>query len=162
MKNNKKHYQEPIKPTAIAAWGYRCYVDDRGNDIIDEWKKSLSPKARANFDSTLKILKDQPKSSWLRPNACAIGDNIFVIHFKDENRSQYRPTGNFLDNYNSFVITTKVIERDGKYIPSNYAVVAATRRDEVSKSPDARSKSCFAHVSIACLPSSHSKGMVRS
>ena len=127
-KKNKKHYQIPIKPIHILPWSFRCYINNRGDDIIDEWKRSLSPKGRANFDSVLKILKDQPKESWRRPSACGIGDNIFVIHFKDENRSQHRPTGNFLDIYNSFVITTKVEEKDGNYIPSDYATIASTRK----------------------------------
>lgn len=161
MKKNKNdHYQDVIKPTSITPWGFRCYLDLRGNDVIDEWKITLSKKARANFDSILKILKDQPKENWIRPKAVGIGHNIFVIHFKDENRSQYRPTGNFLDIYNSFVITTKVIEKDGNYIPSNYAAIAGDRRVEVNNNPDSRSRPCFAHVSTPFIANKYAKGLV--
>ena len=159
-KKNKKHYQTPIKPICINPWSFRCYMNNRGDDIIDDWKKTLSPKGRANFDSILKILKDQPRESWRRPLACGIGDNIFVIHFKDENGSKYRPTGNFLDIYHSFVITTKATEKDGNYIPSDYAAIASSRKREVDADPTNKSCACFANISVAYVPSINPAGLV--
>ena len=135
-------------PTSITPpIGFRCYLKN-GKDIIDEWKSNISKKGQVNFDVVLTFLKDQPKSQWNRPNAASIGNNIYVIHFKDENRTQYRPCGNFLDSHNSFVITTPAIEKGGKYDPKNYEDIANARKTEVIGDPDKFSTPCFTYISI--------------
>jgi hypothetical protein len=130
--------------------GFRCYVKN-GKDIIDEWKQTISKKGRVNFDVVLTFLKDQPKANWNRPKAASIGNNIYVIHFKDESRKQYRPCGNFLDSHNSFVITTPVIEKGGNYDPSTYEDIANTRKTEVLSDPNRYSTPCFTHISVPCI-----------
>lgn len=153
MKNNNKHYQKPIEPSKPLPFGYRCYIDKKGINIIDQWKQEISKRGLANLDSVLKILKDQPRASWNRPHACSIGDNIYVIHFKDETGKQYRPTGNFLDEYNSFVITTKVLEKGNQYDPSNYIDTAKHRKNEVISNPECHSHACFASITTPyCNP----------
>lgn len=142
------------KPSLIPPIGFRCYTKN-DIDIIDEWKQDLSKKARVNLDVVLTFLKDQPKLNWNRPKAVSIGNNIYVIHFKDENRTQYRPCGNFLDSHNSFVITTPAIEKGNKYDPSNYETIANTRKNEVLANPDGFSRPCFAHISLPCVSESN-------
>lgn len=149
-------------------WAFRGYTSKEGcvtgdeenqcNDIVTAWsKKKLSTKGKAKLDAKINQLKDKPKDMWLRPDASSIGDGVYVIHFSDENRTQHRPVGSFLDSYNSFVITIIAIEKDDKYKPKTYFATAKERFEHVLGDPESRSRPIFTDVVLASIPASDSK-----
>lgn len=101
-------------------WKYRCFKDHRGLDVIDPWHKKLSAAARANFTRARQQLSHQPLTSWSRPHASPLGDHIYVIRFRDENRTQHRVFGHIEQAHTSFVMSVTGTERDNVYSPKTY------------------------------------------
>lgn len=114
-------------------WGFIGYIDRRGKREIADWIASLSPKARQNFKRTLEHLSMKEKNSWERPQSSPLGNNIYVIRFQDENRTQWRVYGEHDDDHGCFVLTNFGTERGGEYIPPSAKCVstAKERMEEV-------------------------------
>jgi hypothetical protein len=78
-------------------WGYKCFKDQRNKVIIVDWvKKELSPKAWQYLKRSLENLAKRPISEWHKPNPSSkisTSNHIYVIRFKDENRTQWRIYG---------------------------------------------------------------------
>lgn len=124
-------------------WKFHCFLDHRGKDVLADWHRTLSTKGRANFARARDQLKDQPKTSWDRPHASPLGNHIYVIRFKDENRTQHRAFGHFADEHHAFVITLYGEEKDGCYSPSNYSERASLNKDVCDRDFAGRTKPCF-------------------
>lgn len=126
-------------------WDYRCYVDEKGNNIIIDWLRNLSPKARQNLKRTLEQLATKPRDAWSRPQASPLGDHIYVIHFRDENRTQWRIYGEHDDGHKCFVLTNFGTERGGQYDPpsADCSATAKRRMVDVRKSWGVRTCSCL-------------------
>src|SRR4051812_23098902 len=112
------------------SWKFRCYVNARGEDIIDNWLERVSVVGKANLDRTLEHLRVQPKDRWSRPHASPLGDHVYVIRFKDQNRTQHRLFGYFDDQHSAFVISVPGIERDDVYEPANPFRIVDSRRSD--------------------------------
>lgn len=140
-------------------WTYRCYVDQKGNNIIIEWLKGLSAKARQNLKRTLEQLATKPRDAWGRPHASPTGDHIYVIHFKDENRTQWRIYGEHDDEHRCFVLTNYGTERGGVYKPSSADCSTTAKRHmvDVRKSWDVRTCSCLSTSNGHGLSGSHQR-----
>lgn len=74
-------------------WTFRCYLTERGTDVIDEWYREQSEALQAKFDTRLRYLRQHPRSDWVRPyfdtlrKKCAgLGEIRFAW-----NKVQYRP-----------------------------------------------------------------------
>jgi len=148
MRKRAKRSEKPApppKPPWRGPWSFRCYVDEKGNNIIIEWLKNLSPKARQNLKRTLEHLAAKPRDAWSRPQASPLRDHIYVIHFKDENRTQWRIYGEHDDEHKCFVLTNYGTERDGQYDPpsADCSDTAKRRMVDVRQSWDARTCSCL-------------------
>lgn len=124
-------------------WTFKCYVNWRNRDVIDEWHGDLSATARANFQRAREHLSAQPKAAWSRPHASPLGNHIYVIRFKDESRMQHRVCGHFPEDRDFFVMTLPAIEKDDKYEPSNYIQLATTRKNECDAGLNERARGCF-------------------
>lgn len=112
--------------------------------MIDRWvSKSLSKKARANLDRTLEHLCVQPKTEWSRPHASPLGNHIYVIRFKDENRSQHRVAGHFHNETHLFVMTEPAIEKDDNYDPPNLTELAVHNKAVCDADFNGRTQACF-------------------
>lgn len=109
-------------------WNFHQYVTSSSKEVIEKWASHISKKGRANLDRALDHLRDQPMTEWRRPEASPLGNHIYVIHFKDENRSQWRICGHFYMPHRTFVLTVGVKERDGQYIPEDYEKQATNNR----------------------------------
>ena len=100
-------------------WEYRCYVDDRGNNVILNWLSGLSKKALAKFKRQLEILECLEIQDWHKPNpASLVKYHIYVIRFKDENRTQWRAYGHHDLPKKAFVLSFYGTEKDRKYDPT--------------------------------------------
>ena len=121
-----------------------------GTDKCSVFVKSLSKKAQANLDRTLDHLQVQPKIEWDRPHASPVGHNIYVIRFKDENRSQWRLFGHFHDPHTSFVVSLHGSERDGVYEPADYVDQCSDNRTVCDQRFDARTRPGLGRECLAC------------
>jgi hypothetical protein len=123
------------------AWRFRCYLKQSGADLIQEWHGQLSKKGQAHLERTLEHLCVLDQTEWQRPHASALGHHIYVIRFRDENRTQHRIFGHFQGD--EFVMTTTAIEKDNRYEPNNAKEIAYIRRQECLANPDQRTQECF-------------------
>lgn len=131
----KNKRQLIAKPVAHSPWNFH-EITGRGLGAISSWIESAnwSDKTRANFDRSIEQLRPLPKQLWSKPNpASKIGDNTYVIRFKDVTAAQLRFFGHFFDSHNSFVITTQGFEKDDVYYPKNYQALAQSRRVDCDK-----------------------------
>jgi hypothetical protein len=115
------------KSEAHPSWQFRCMIDQRDRCVIKPWLADLSLKGQASLDRAIEHLAQQPQQSWTRPHASKIGDNIYVIHCHDENRTQHRPFGHFHPADHSAVLTLTGYEKDNTYYPKNYVRTTADR-----------------------------------
>ena len=107
--------------------------------------KPLAKKALANLRRTLEHLASKPKDYWERPHASPIGDNIYVIRFAEENRSQWRIYGEHDDDRECFVLCCHGTERDRRYHPTADVCrhTANTRMAECRQHWDVRTCQCL-------------------
>jgi hypothetical protein len=127
-------------------WLFRCKLSERGTCEIKPWLMKQSVTAHANLDRTIQQLADQPRQNWCKPApASTIGDSIFVIRFKKENRKQLRIFGHFSGKgtgEDSVVMTLDGYEKDDKYYPPSYAETARIRRDWCNDAHNTRTILC--------------------
>lgn len=123
-------------------WHFRCFIDHREICLVCDAIKPLSKTAKANMRVALQILSFQDKTEWNRPHASSIKNHIYVIRFKDENRTQHRLFGHFHDDRKCFVMSLKGTEKGNKYEPANYNEIAAQRKGICDSSFD-RAEKCF-------------------
>ena len=126
-------------------WLFRCMLSERNTCVIKSWLMKQSVKARANLDRTIEHLAPLPPQYWARPQASPIGDNIYVIHLKNENREQLRIFGHFSGKGTaeaSFVMTLEGYEKDNVYHPQNYEVAARKNLDWCNVAHNRRTISC--------------------
>lgn len=131
------------QPSTGPRWQWCCRLDERGNDVIDEWVRGLSKKARMNFERQRDHLSQLELGRWSRPQACAIGDHIYVIHFKDESGMQWRPCGHIDLGRSAFVFTVVAYEKDRVYHPSDYVERAKRHRDSITADFHRHAGFCF-------------------
>lgn len=101
-------------------WNFHSLKTDKGAIAGDIWDPALTKRGLASRDRALDRLQQQPKSNWSRPNASPLGDNKYVIRFKDETGLPRMYFGHFYDDHEVFVITLTGHEKNSKYQPHNY------------------------------------------
>lgn len=145
-KNRIAHTESPIVHTpnqSKRAWRFRCFKSVRGEDLIDRWHGKLSKKAQANLERTMEHLCVQDQSSWDRPHASSLGHHIYVIRFRDENRTQHRIAGHFHSESIVFVLTQPAVEKDDKYEPPNLLDIAKDNKSVCDGDFEGRTGNCF-------------------
>lgn len=125
-------------------WTFRCYVDARGANPVGDWLGTLSAKGRANLKRALEHLRQKHQVEWERPHSSPLGNNIYVIRFKDENRTQWRIYGEHEPARSCFVFTNSGTERGGVYDPpsSTCCSIASKRMVECRNDWDGRTCGC--------------------
>lgn len=96
-----------------------------------------------NFERRRDQLAKLDLKYWVRPQACAIGDHIYVIHFKDESSKQWRPFGHIDLARGVFVFTEIAYEKDHVYHPDDAVERAKRHRDAITADFARRAKFCF-------------------
>ncbi|MFY3697388.1 type II toxin-antitoxin system RelE/ParE family toxin [Achromobacter xylosoxidans] len=124
-------------------WTYKCFKDHRDIDVVDGWHKKLSPTARANFMRARQQLAHQPMTSWSRPHASPLGNHIYVIRFKDENRTQHRVFGHFEQTDSAFVMSVTGYEKDSVYYPKTYVADVSSARSVCEGNYEKRTCNCL-------------------
>lgn len=124
-------------------WHYRCRLAPRGTCVIKPWLRSLSIKAQAKLDRTIEHLCSQPKQSWSRPHASPLGDNLYVIRFKDQTGMQHRVFGHFAGDDLSFVMTLTGYEKDDTYHSASYQLDADQHRTDCESGRSCRTIPCL-------------------
>ena len=109
------------------------------------WLNGLSKKAMANLKRTLEHLAQKRITEWERPHSSSIGNNIYVIRFKDENGTQWRIYGEHELQQQCFVLTCHGTERGSVYDPpvAKCCDTASKRMAECREQWDARTCSCL-------------------
>lgn len=115
----------------MALWGFRCYVDGRGEDVIRAWYDDSDKKVRNKFYSRLQFLSGLPRGEWkgepfrqLRGPYSELGEVRFqhlgVV---------YRPIGFHLPT--EFVLLFPATEKGDDFNPRSAPDTALRRREEV-------------------------------
>ena len=131
--------------TTPTTWTFLCYRNGSGRNQIYPQLRALSKQGTMNLRRTLEHLRVKPPSAWDRPQASPIGNHIYVIRFKDENRSQHRLFGHHESLYGEFVITLYGLEKDGNYAPPNYLTTCLRRQCECLAHPGTHKCACLEH-----------------
>lgn len=124
----------------MALWGFRCYIDPRGQDVIREWHdEELSEVAQAVFFARLVILANTPRAEWDRPEYSPLrdkgkekGKGLGEIRFTGDKKEQ-RPLGFHIPEEKVFVIVYPAIEKGNKFVPASAVDIAQKRKAEVLK-----------------------------
>src|SRR5579859_6317935 len=96
-------------------WTFRCYIDAKGVDVIDEWHQAQPDGLQAKFDTRAKYLRQQPRALWIRPYFETLhgeGAGLGEIRFEWKN-VQYRPLG-VASGEREFTLLSIAHERGGK------------------------------------------------
>lgn len=116
------------------AWHFRCYLDGRGMDVIDEWRNAQEEALQAKFDQRLRYLRQQPRSEWKRPQfalltAKCAGLGEIRMEYKNV---QHRVLGcNTGDMEYSWL--AHAIEKGGKFVDHKTCETAIIRAQEAKK-----------------------------
>lgn len=124
----------------MAQWGFECYIDARGHDLIRTWHdEELSEDGQAVFLARLIILAGTPRAEWERPEYAPLrdrgkekGKGLGEIRFTADKKEQ-RPLGFHIPDEKVFVIVNPVIEKGSRFIPASAVEVAQKRKAEVLK-----------------------------
>lgn len=140
----KSQESKALDSSSGPPWNWFCRLDQRGNDVIDRWHESeLSKRARANFERRRDQLGQLDFRYWMPPSAVSVGHHIYVIHFHDEARKQWRVFGHADRANTGFVMTVIAFEKDDVYHPSNASDQAASHRDAICENFRRFAKRCF-------------------
>jgi len=130
LSNNNNKKSKLKEYVSNSSWNFH-ELSDRKIGVITKWIKDAkwSVKTRANFDRSIDQLRHVSKMNWSKPNpASKIGDETYVIRFKDVTSMKLRLYGHFFEPHKTFVLTTTGYEKDNVYYPENYEIVAQSHR----------------------------------
>lgn len=102
-------------------WNILLLRDEDGRNRLEEWSAGVSLTGHARRDTTIKFLRAEPQMRWDRPHASSLGNNAYVIRFKDQTGYQHRLFGFFSLVHHAFVICLAGYEVGSKYHPTDYA-----------------------------------------
>jgi hypothetical protein len=123
-------------------WLFRCYITADGVDVIDRWYQEQPPKTQAKFDVRIRFLRQQPRSSWVRPYFDSLKgecDGLGEIRFECMN-VQWRPIG-FSSGRMEFTLVMVAKEKGGKFEPRSTCSVSQERKSEVENNRN-RARDC--------------------
>lgn len=138
-------------------WEYKCYLDERGGNPVFDWLSTLSKKAQANLKRSLEILSCLEIKDWHKPNPASLTENhIYVIRFKDENRTQWRIYGHHNIAKKTFVLSFYGNEKGNKYDPpvKQCVTTSVLRMGHCNSNWDART--------CPCISTSHATSSITS
>lgn len=112
-------------------WTFRCYVDGRGVDVIDEWYLVQPDDLQAKFDTRMRYLQQQPRAKWTRPHFDVLGEEcvgLGELRFEWKN-IQYRligcPSGKLI--YTWLMVA---IEKGDRFEPRDTCGICQRRKRE--------------------------------
>ena len=117
----------------MAEWGFRCYIDETGVDVIRDWHDNSSEEVRGRFYSRLRILRSLHASRWKREPYDTLdedGAGLGEIRF-DADRKAQRPLGFHIFKEKVFVIVLCATKKGDKWDPRNAITEAQKRKQEV-------------------------------
>jgi len=128
--------------TPDAPWNIRLFITSTDRNELAIWDSTLSVKGRARRDVAIKFLRVQPSTRWSRPQSSPLGDNCYVIRFKDQTGFQHRLFGYQDIKHHAFVICFEGYEQNDEYHPADYAERIKQCRTEVGDLFDERTVEC--------------------
>jgi hypothetical protein len=113
---------------------FKCFLSERGDDLIDEWYEEIGPKAQAKLDAILEHFRDTPNHMWGKKHfKQLVGyDGIYEIRFS-VNNVVYRPLGFFGPERNEFTFLIGAREQGDEFIPRGAPNIAEQRKSIVLK-----------------------------
>ncbi len=115
-----------------AWWKFRCYVTERGIDVIDEWYKTQPEPLQAKFDTRVRYLQQHPRSDWVRPRFDTLGKKcagLGEIRFEWK-KVQYPPIG-FASGEMEFTLVFVAQEHSKRFVPPTTCQISQKRKTEV-------------------------------
>ncbi|RYF51367.1 MAG: hypothetical protein EOO38_03410 [Cytophagaceae bacterium] len=121
----------------MAEWGFRCYLDGAGTDVVRAWYDNGTKEVQNIFRSRLRILSSRTIQSWGRPTYDTLSDDgagLGEIIF-EANGIAYRPLGFHMRTEKAFVIVLPASKQGKKnrikWDPRNALAEALKRKQEV-------------------------------
>ena len=112
---------------------FNDYVDDHGINVIRDWLKSLSPKARAKVNTRISALEALPRNQWADFTGALVGsgwDGIYEIRIRYDN-IQLRPLFAYGPGREEATLLMGAEERGGEIEPRSAASTCQTRAARV-------------------------------
>lgn len=121
----------------MVIWTFKCYLDENGEDVMNEWYESLPPKAQARFDKILEHFRDSPLTAWGSNYFKQLEgyDGIYEVRFT-VNNIVHRPLGCFAPYQCDFTFLIGAKEQGDKFIPRTAPETAQKRRDIILKNAE--------------------------
>lgn len=113
-------------------WTTSCYVNDRGEDVIDVWYQAQPERLQAKFDARMRHLVAQPREAWTRPYFDMLHGkckDIGEVRWEYKN-VQYRLLGCFSGPM-QFTLLLVATESEGRFVPKNACMQAQMRKMEI-------------------------------
>lgn len=112
------------------AWRFFDYCSPAGNNLIEDWRETLSGNARADFDVVLKELSILHDWRYSKSFKSLGGKKLCEIRFKCDG-VQYRPAGFFGPESNSFSIYIGCCKKGKIYDPPDAFKRALKRKSQL-------------------------------
>lgn len=118
-------------------WVFKCYTNESGVDLIDEWLARQSSKVRAKYLERVSGLLDQPQHLWngTRSKQLHGYEKLIELRFKASDK-QYRPIGWFGPEKMQFTVLIGAVEKGGSFVPKDAPEQAVNRRANVLANPE--------------------------
>lgn len=116
-----------------SVWTFRCYVDGRGVDVIDEWYQAQPDDLQAKFDTRVRYLRQQPRDKWGRPHFDTLGGDCAGLgELRLEHKNvQWRIIG-FASGQMEYTWVFVAKERGDKFVPKDACKTSQSRKAEVT------------------------------
>lgn len=135
-------------------WNYHERINKQAG-VITAWLTAdrITVKGRANFERALDQLRQLHQTQWSKPNpASSMGNNTYVIRFKDTGGLQLRVFGHFYHDHGAFVMTSNGYEKDNVYYPNNYADITDEHKASCDKEFSAKTKAYGSYCEVCTQP----------
>ena len=110
-------------------WRILNYLNERGENEIRNWIRSLPPKARAKVANRILLLQTWPGATWPLQYVSALrgfkGIHEFRVVFSGV---QYRPLGCYGPGEREYTLLLGAIEKGGRLEPLGACETAVARR----------------------------------
>jgi len=123
-------------------WQFRCYLDEDGVDVIDDWIRAQPDAFQGQIETRLRFLRQQPRDYWVRPLFDTLGaecSGLGELRLKYKN-VQWRIIG-FASGQMEFTWIFVAQEKGNRFVPKNTCDIAQ-RRKAIVTADRSRSRAC--------------------
>jgi hypothetical protein len=126
----------------MPSWRFKCYLDEEGHDVINEWLDDQPDALQAKVETRIRFLQQRERHEWVRPYFDTLhGDCNGIGELRLEFKNvQYRILGfaSGAMEYTWLMITKEI---GGSFVPKN-ACADAQKRKALVTADRRRARDC--------------------